>query len=226
MYCYVCGHNEFGFKKVLWDRLIDEWQLNDREVEYIDRQQGYYCKSCGSNLRSIALSKALVTSYGFNGTLVEFVDSDIAQNLKILEINQAGSLTSILQNLKGHLLINYPAFNMTKLSLNSSTYDLVLHSDTLEHVENVDAALSECRRILSNGGRCIFTVPLIVDRLTRSRHGLSKSYHGMQGQQLEDHVVHYEFGMDIWKFIIKAGFSKITFHCVEYPSGIALEAGV
>jgi SAM-dependent methyltransferase len=224
MICYVCGSSEFAYTPVLWDKLIREWQLVGYEVDYINRQQGLYCKSCGSNLRSIALAKGILNTYKFKGTLSEFVDSSQVADLKLLEINQAGSLTPILERIKGHRLVTYPNFDMTKLAINSSIYDLVVHSDTLEHVDNPVSALSECRRVLTAEGRCVFTVPLIVDRLSRSREGLPKSYHGAQGQATSDYFVNYEFGMDIWKYVLKAGFSGVTFHCIEYPSGISLEA--
>ena len=137
MICYVCGSCEFAFTPILWDQLIREWQLADYEVDYINRQQGFYCRSCGSNLRSIALAKGILNSYGFKGNLSEFVDSTIATKLKLLEINRAGSLTSILERIKGHRLVTYPDFDMTNLAIDASSYDLVVHSDTLEHVDNL-----------------------------------------------------------------------------------------
>jgi SAM-dependent methyltransferase len=226
MICHVCGGREFDFTEVLWTQLIKEWQLAEYEVDYINRQQGLSCKSCGSNLRSIALAKGILNSYGFKGTLSEFVDSPKVANLKLLEINSAGSLTKILGRMKAHRLVTYPAYDMTKLAIDSSSFDLVIHSDTLEHVDNPVVALSECRRVLSVEGRCIFTVPIIVDRLSRSRVGLPQSFHGIQNESANDYFVQFEFGMDIWKYVLKAGFSKMTFHCIEYPSGLAIEAGV
>ncbi len=54
----------------------------------------------------------------------------------------------------------------------AGTFDIVVHSDTLEHVENPVHALAECRRVLKPGGALCFTVPIIVGRLTRNRKGL------------------------------------------------------
>ncbi len=226
MICYVCGTRKFDFNPVLWDQLIKDWQLAEYEVDYINRQQGLYCKICGANLRSMALAKGILNAYGFRGTLSEFVVSPQAANLNLLEINPAGTLTPILEKMTGHRLVAYPDYNMTQLEIDSSLYDLVIHSDTLEHVDNPIKALSECRRVLSAEGRCIFTVPLIVDRISRSREGLPNSFHGRQDGPVGDYLVHFEFGMDIWKYVLKAGFSRVTFHCVEYPSALAIEAGV
>jgi SAM-dependent methyltransferase len=224
MICTVCGGSDFFYQSILWKNLITEWQISEYEVNYINRQQGLTCKICGSNLRSMSLAKAILNSYQFEGIFLDFIISYQAANLKILEINQAGSLTSFLQELKGHKLIYYPQYDMMSLKIDSSTYDLVIHSDTLEHIENPVTALSECRRVLSNAGRCIFTVPIIVDRVTRSRAGLSKSFHGTANEQNSDFLVHYEFGMDIWKYVLIAGFSSVKFHCLEYPAGLSIEA--
>ena len=76
------------------------------------------------------------------------------------EINEAGGLTSVLKRLPNHQLIGYPDYDMTNLSFEPETFDLVLHSDTLEHVPNPIAGLSKCRRVLGKTGRCIFTVRL------------------------------------------------------------------
>ena len=224
MICHVCGDTNFSFTEILSEKLIREWQLADYEADYINRQQGLSCVQCGANLRSIALAKAMLNSYRAEGTLMEFVDSTDSVEIRLLEINPAGSLSSVLKRLRHHRLITYPDCNMTDLTIESSSYDLVVHSDTLEHIDNPIQALSECRRILSPNGRCIFTVPMIVDRLSRSREGLAKSYHGEMEKCLPDHIVHTEFGADSWKYVFQAGFSQVIFHCMEYPSAIAIEA--
>ena len=226
MNCHVCGSSEFSYTRVLWKELIEEWQLAEYEVDYINRQQGLPCKRCGSNLRSVALAKAITNSYHYEGILSEFIDTPRAKGLKLLEINPAGGLTSILMPLEGHKLVSYPDYDMTKLAIESASFDLVVHSDTLEHVEYPITALSECRRVLSSGGRCIFTVPVVVDRLTRSRAGLKPCYHGSQGETGSDFLVRTEFGSDVWKYVVEAGFQSSTFHCVDYPAGIAIEARV
>lgn len=222
--CYVCGGAEFGFKPVLWGGLIQEWQLSQNEADYINRQQGLYCMRCESNLRSMALARAILRSYDFNGTLTHFVESPETRHLRVLEINQAGAITSSLHRLARHRLITYPAYDMTKLAIETASYDLVVHSDTLEHVEFPLSGLSECRRVLADGGRCIFTVPIIVDRFTRPRNGLPASRHGSPTEKGDDYLVHTEFGADIWKHVIESGFTSVTIHCAEYPAGLAIEA--
>ena len=78
--------------------------------------------------------------------------------------------------------------------------------------------------MLAKAGRCIFTVPMIIGRLTRSRAGLKSSYHGTTDRFNNDYIVHTEFGVDIWKFAIEAGFSSTRIHSFEYPSALVIEA--
>lgn len=221
--CPVCGGREFSFREVLWPELVSDWQLSAIEAGYINRQQGFYCTACGNNLRSMALADAILHAYSFSGPLVQFVESDLAKTLKVLEINEAGGLSSVLGRVADHQLVRYPDHDMAALSFGPGIFDLVLHSDTLEHVPNPIEGLSECRRVLKNSGRCIFTVPIIIARLTRSRAGMKNSYHDTSAL---DCLVHTEFGADAWRLVLEAGFRSIRMHCLEYPCALALEASL
>lgn len=99
--CSVCGSREFKFSEVLWDGLTDEWQICEEERRYIDRQQGEQCIRCGSNLRSIALADGLRNVFSTDKTLSDFVAS-ASSKASILEINEAGTLHSLLMKLPGH----------------------------------------------------------------------------------------------------------------------------
>ena len=220
--CPVCGGAEFAESAVLWPELIDAWQLAEDEVQYVNRQQGFCCKQCHNNLRAMGLSAAILSQHQFEGTLTQFCES--SSKLKILEINTAGNLTTCFMKLLGHKLIEYPQYDMMSLDIESNTYDLVIHSDTLEHVPIAERALSECLRVLSKEGKCIFTVPIIVDRTTRSRTGLAPSYHGQSGIPANDQLVYSEFGADMWKSVLKAGFSSCEIFAFDYPSALAIIA--
>lgn len=222
--CCICGGTDFSFTEVLWQELILEWQLSQHETDYINRQQGLCCKCCGSNLRSIVLAKGILDSYKYSGLFSDFVESSQAARLRVLEINEAGKLTPFLKKMPLHRLVQYPDFDMTKLDMESGSYDLVVHSDTLEHVDCPLAGLSECKRILSEEGRCIFTIPIVTDRMSRSRKGLPESYHGSSETSGNDLIVHTEFGADFWQLALQVGFSSCSVHCLEYPAGLAIEA--
>lgn len=221
--CPVCGNIEFVTSSVLWAELIDAWQLTKDEVSYINRQQGFHCKQCQNNLRAMGLAAAFLREYRHVGTLTQFCESS-TNDLRILELNKAGNLTSFLMKLPGHKLVEYPQFDMMNLDIESDSYDLVIHSDTLEHVPIPERGLSECLRVLRRDGKCIFTVPIIVDRFTRNRTGLAPSYHGQPGIAAHDQLVYSEFGADFWKTVLKAGFVSCQIYAFEYPSALAIIA--
>ena len=126
--CPVCNGTEFTYTEVLWPELIHDWELLPNEVEYINQQLGFCCNECGNNLRSMALASAVLSKYHFEGALSQFLGSDMAGSLKVLEINEAGGLSSIfLGQLPNHVLIKYPDFDMTRLPFEDSSFNLVLH---------------------------------------------------------------------------------------------------
>lgn len=220
--CPVCGGTEFAIAAVLFDELIDAWELQPDEVRYIDRQQGLQCTGCRNNLRAMALGAAILRVADARSTLREFCALD--NELRILEINAADSLTATLGNCPGHRRIEYPEFDMQELAIESASYDLVIHSDTLEHIPDPVQALAECRRVLRPNGTLLFTVPTIVGRLTRSRAGLPPAFHGAPGTTDEDQRVHTEFGADVWTTVLAAGFPACEIFALEHPAALVMIA--
>lgn len=221
MICYCCGSSEFKYNEVLWKELIDEWRIGSYEIEYINKQQGLYCVKCNSNLRSMALALAIMKLYGYKGIFKDFIKEKEVNDLRILEINEAGSLTQFLSQLPGHTIKKYPEIDMMNIEFLDMSFDIIVHSDVLEHIKYPITGLSECLRVLKSGGFCAFTVPLIVDRLTINREGLPPSYHGCQDNKA-DFLVHTEYGSDAWKQVIQAGFQECRLFSVEYPCAQAL----
>jgi len=219
--CTCCGSNDLVASKVLWRALVEEWGLSEEETRYVDRQQGLQCRRCRSNLRTMALALAVCRCYGHDGTFAQFVKKFGTRRLRILELNEAGGLTQFLSKLPKHCLAKYPQVDMTHMPYADNSYDLVLHSDTLEHVRQPVSALAECYRILEPGGYCVFTIPVIVDRMTRGREGLPLSYHGDPNERSADLAVQTEYGCDAWKHLILAGFQECRLVTPEFPSALA-----
>jgi SAM-dependent methyltransferase len=221
MICACCGSGRTREGVVLWKALVDEWRLAPHEAAYIDRQQGLCCEDCGSNLRSMALARAITACLGHSGPLDTLVRTESAARLRVLEVNKAGMLTQFLQLLPGLVQALYPDVDMMALPFSDGVFDLVVHSDTLEHVRHPVRGLAECRRVLRPGGFCAFTVPMIVDRLTVSREGLPPSYHGSPDNPA-DYLVHTEYGADAWKHVILAGFAECRIVALDYPAAQTL----
>ncbi len=222
--CSICGGAKFSFQKVLWPELVADWQLSEIETAYVDEQQGCTCDNCGANLRIVALGNAMRQAFGTDIPLQAFVSTSAATKFRILDINGAAAISQTLAMLPLYVRGDFPAVDMHALPFGDQSFDLVIHSDTLEHVERPVRALEECRRILTPGGRVCFTVPIIVGRLTRGRAGLAKSYHGDPSNSSQDFVVHTEFGADAWCFLMQAGFTHVTINQVRYPAAHALSA--
>jgi SAM-dependent methyltransferase len=222
--CHVCGGREFEHTPVLWPELVSTWGLSPEEAAYIDVQQGTHCVGCGSNVRSIALARAILRWRQHGGPLIRFVEDGAQGALRVLELNEAGTLHPVLRQLPMHRLASYPDADMTRLPFADGSFDLVVHSDTLEHVPDPARGLRECRRVLGEPGALALTVPTVLGRLTRSRTGLPPSYHGAAGAEDPGMLVHTEFGADLWVAVLAAGFSSCELVPFHFPSGLAMIA--
>ncbi len=220
--CNCCGYPKLIQQDVLWKELTDAWNLSEDEIRYINRQQGFHCDECNTNLRAMALAQAFMNLRGYNGIFSNFITSFGQRKLQILEINQAGNLHQFLKRHKGHLLAEFPSVDMTNLPYKDNSFDYILHSDTLEHVPDPIQGLKECLRVLKPGGACLYTVPLIVDRLTRSCEGRPPSYHGNTACADADYLVRTEYGCDAWKHLALAGFKDCRMYWFDYPAASAL----
>jgi SAM-dependent methyltransferase len=102
------------------------------------------------------------------------------------------------------------------LSYRDSIFDIVLTSETLEHLPDVGRALREIHRVLKLGGFHVFTTPVVWDRpQTRQRariengnviHLLPPSYHRSAATRTSDLLVFNEFGADFVSRCEQAGF--------------------
>jgi SAM-dependent methyltransferase len=223
MKCPICSQEKFEKTIVLKQRLIDEWELSSDEVDYVNKQQGYFCANCFCNLRSMTLADNIMKKYSFSGQFRQFSYSKFGTRLKILEINEAGGLHPFLMRFRKYVFAEYPKVDIQKLPYIDNFFDLIVHSDTLEHVENSLLALQECYRVLNNGGILFYTIPIIYKRMTRSRDNLCNSYHGSQDEaQGDDYKVYREYGADFWVEIINAGFTDISIGTLGDLSSIAI----
>jgi len=245
-FCSVCGFTgKPRDSKVLWEELSATWGLSAAWVKYFDAREGTCCVGCGASLRSNHLAKTLVSLINQQSgvtdarTLEEACDTDFMGQWRVAEINSAGHLHGALARLK-HLRFSefgskdprVPSENLLSLTYPDQHFDLVITSETLEHVPDVDGALKEIHRVLKPGGWHVFTVPIIDDgRATIQRaaiengklmHLLPPSYHGNPTQSPTDLLVFYEYGMDFVERCTSAGFTTTVHRDAANPAIITL----
>ena len=104
--------------------------------------------------------------------------------------------------------------DLQHLTFPSESFDVVISSETMEHVRRPWQAFSEVYRILKPSGFYVFTIPFRSDRLTRSRVDtagekdvflLPKVYH-QDPYRPEDSLVYTDFGADLPQLLRPIGF--------------------
>lgn len=222
--CPVCGGADLSRVDVLWPALIDAWGLAPDDVAMINRQQGECCTQCGSSLRSRTLAGALLQTLNWRGTLAQLVDSPLTRQHRLLEINEAGHLHPQLQKWPNYQFAAFPDVDMLRLPYPDNSFDLVIHSDTLEHVSDPVQALRECHRVLRPGGRMLMTIPIVHNRITRRRDDLPDSFHGNSGNRDSDMKVITEYGADFYLQLIAANWKRITLFTLSDEASLAVIA--
>lgn len=246
MRCSVCGAKvrKWIFKPIISDDLAKKWRLTENLRSKFDRRESQFCPICKNSFRTRALAEAITKTIPYKNvsSLQEWQKHADKEGLKIAEINSCGNLHKTLKQIRGiayseyqlslidknpvttikniikKIVYQYKHEDITKLTYADNTFDLVLHSETLEHIISAEKAIKETKRILKPGGYCLFTVPIIPERRSVQRADYGKtgnlinlqdpSYHGFNNRT--DYLVCWEFGRD---FIQKYKLRTV----VSYP---------
>lgn len=217
--CAVCG-SDARFVRNSWVLPGDLARVAPEG--FVDRES-QFCSTCGSSLRVRMLADVLLAHYADEArSIARLVEEDHFRAFDIAELNAVGRMHAQLARLPRLEYAEYPEQDIQALSYPDASFDLLLTSETLEHVSDFQRALSETRRVLRAGGRHIFTVP-VDPRLarTRSRVGLPPVHHGRGGgpfalvTRRNDMLAHTDFGLDLPDILRDAGFDAET-----YGSGV------
>lgn len=212
--CSVCG----WAGRQLYSSWVLSRELASRWGDALAARESLFCERCGCSLRVRRIASVLVDLYaGGATTLAELVREDAFRVLRIAEINSIGRMHPFLAEAPGLTHVEYPEEDIQALSFDDERFDLVLTSETLEHVRDPHLALRETYRVLRPGGRHVFTVPVDPSlTATRSRSGLAPEHHGRGGgpfglvTRRADMLVHTDFGCDLPEIVGAVGFDVHT----------------
>jgi SAM-dependent methyltransferase len=212
--CAVCGWHG----RQLYSSWVLSADLTRRWGAGLAARESLWCERCGCSLRVRRLARVLVELYAEGATtLSELVREDAFRELRIAEINSIGRMHPFLAEAPGLTHVEYPEEDIQALTWDDESFDLVLTSETLEHVPDPYRALRETHRVLRPGGRHVFTVPVDVSLATsRSRSALPPEHHGRGGgpfglvTRRADMLVHTDFGRDLPELVRAAGFDVET----------------
>jgi SAM-dependent methyltransferase len=116
--------------------------------------------------------------------------------------------------------------DLTDLSFADGQFDLAITQDVFEHIPTYRKAFTELYRVLSSGGRLLFTIPFF-DNLENTRirasmgsegivHLLPVEIHGNPVSN-EGSLCFQNFGWDILEDLKKAGFKETIAHLYWGP---------
>jgi SAM-dependent methyltransferase len=231
--CIVCGRFGFFFyrRRVVTRRLQELWGLSPRLAAALAWKESGDCSHCGAKLRARRMAQVVLGCYptGKNPvwTLADWVRAPNIQELRVAEINQIDGVHTFIKQLPHYSGSDFretgsPARSapesrsedLTHLSYQDNSFDLILTSETLEHVPDYMTALRETHRVLAPGGRHIFTVPV----LPATRHTYARAIIRPDGS-IEDRAariahpggdwgypVFTEFGTDLPQILREIGF--------------------
>lgn len=236
--CDVCGKVRpmLYYRRIIPDRLVQLWGLSPRQAVALAHKESDLCAACGAKLRARRIASVLLELYPAGGgpaaSLRDWARDPSIQQLRIAEINRVDGLHEALREHPNFAPSDYlpgepPGAavggirneDLCRLTYPDASFDLVITSETLEHVPDLEAALAEIRRVLAPGGRHVFTAPVAPwehKTFPRARlredgqiEHLTQSIHHPAGDS--GYLVFTELGMDFPEILRAAGF-ETTVH--------------
>jgi SAM-dependent methyltransferase len=196
-------------------------------LQFANAEEFTVCIRCGANLRYELLAEYLRERIGAE------------RSLAVWELDPSSALRPLLERASIYRRTYYdPAVpreaprpdgavmqDVTRTTFADESFDLIVSSDVLEHVPDLERAFSEMRRVLKRGGACVFTVPTHDATQRRAAlqpdgsvlHLLDPEYHS-DPLNPEGILAFWNLGFDLQECFAAAG---LTFRIAKGPEGLS-----
>ncbi len=226
--CSVCGRRgpKLFVPEAVGDELVAMWGLTDSEAFDLRLKESLICPWCGSKHRARRLATVIAQELRTRndhdaesadpiGTHGEHANSETLLILNRIDgldkMRMPATIARIVQTdyaegaEPGEIVCGVRHEDAQRMTFDDGMFSVVIDSETLEHVPDLEQALREIARVLKPGGLHVFTVPMkpgterTESRITRDASGeltdriLPRLHHpgGSWGWE-----VHTEFGAD------------------------------
>lgn len=232
-YCPSCnGRSVLVFSSEIekeLTKMVSPWKLSDSFKQTLVERENHICIYCFANFRIRAHAASALRLLNMSGA------SDLIRKLKTDERFRFYETASYnifrmddIRKLSNYQVSEYfdkvpfgssvngvRNENLECLTFPDDSFDVLINSDVLEHVGDLDKALMEIRRVLKPGGFHIFTIPVDLElpkTIERARvvggkveHLLEPVMHGdtVRGEGI---LAFRDFGADVLGYMSREGF--------------------
>ena len=236
--CVVCGRVGLMIyrRRLIAPELVRRWGLSEPQAQAFARKDSLECSRCGAKLRGRRLARILLDRYPVAPvaarSVAEWACIPTMNSLRVAEINRIDGLHDALTSLAnfdasdhvdgaepGAVVNGVRHEDLTGLTYPDASFDLILTSETLEHVPDLAQSLAEIYRVLVPGGRHLFTIPILPGVPTTFARACLAEDGSIR--DLAPPIFHpggntgwpvfTEFGADFPKILAQAGF-EVTLH--------------
>ncbi len=197
------------------------------------RKESCDCPFCGAKLRARRLAEVILSLFPVGNpprparSIRQWVTDPTIRTLRVAEVNEIEGLHRFLERLPllcyseyrdeaapGSLVNGVRCETLERLTYEDETFDLIVSSETLEHLPDLSAALREIHRVLRPGGWHLFTIPLFPETSTTFARAIRREDGVIEFRGTPIHhpggdwgyPVFTEFGADFPAILHEAGF--------------------
>ena len=236
-YCESCNKTSAFLFSVYARKALDEfikgWDSSETFKKSLLDRENYFCNNCLANFRVRSHARTVLKVLGFSNAtdMLKKIEHDetfsvyetAAYNVFRVDSLQKYSNYVVSEFFENHVFgetVNgIRNESLEGLTFPDNSFDVVINSDVLEHVVDLNKSLSEIKRVLKPGGYHVFTIPvdfqlektaeraLVVDG--KIKHLKEPVMHGdtIRGDGI---LAFRDFGQDVLAY-----FSRDGFKCCE-----------